>query len=506
MFSRRKVIPYSEFIEHLRKDHKLLFWDSPQLFNALQVSRIHKSLSKDQFERWLNNELLEEKLKPWILQYGDRQRVRLEIETRIGRKVDNLAQACFDYGLVDVAECMVNGGIKRERFKGSMAESGVKGHMPQMKVAHLFGEDPNNGKNGYLILSAAASGFLDQCQWLIDHGANVNLTHNGYSALVFAAQSGHHETARLLVGAGALVNHVNNKGFSPLAMAVEGGYFDICELLLTNGADVNFIDLHGRTGLHAAAQAGHLHVCQLLIQHNANVNPETETTSSPLYLAAEYNNILICKLLLQSGALVDKQSTITNRRTPLHVAAKNGHYEVCELLIEHGANVNARDQGGITPIFAAVTMGHEDVCRLLVEKGANVKNHVQDISLVQIAVRKGLYDTLELFLKHGAPVDQSNPDDVTPLFVAIKEGDVEMSDLLLKYGASVNKADKDGMTPLLMCAVKGDMEMVKYLIEKEADLHYCIGSENALSMASRLGHRNLVHYLFSCGARLPNKP
>jgi len=82
----------------------------------------------------------------------------------------------------------------------------------------------------------------DIAAYLIESGADVNLTHGGnVTPLYFACSCGNVEMARLLISHGADLNIKDELGDSPLKMAAIGNHLDIVDLLIASGADVSHI-------------------------------------------------------------------------------------------------------------------------------------------------------------------------------------------------------------------------------------------------------------------------
>jgi ankyrin repeat protein len=90
------------------------------------------------------------------------------------------------------------------------------------------------------LWSAAYSGNIAQVERLLAEGVDVNLWDRyGRTALSLAAEGGHIEVVRKLIGSGAWVDpHDEGSVYmSPLMCAAEHGFVEIAELLLESGAD-----------------------------------------------------------------------------------------------------------------------------------------------------------------------------------------------------------------------------------------------------------------------------
>ena len=74
-------------------------------------------------------------------------------------------------------------------------------------------------------------------QALLAQGADVNAKDNlGYTALMYAAENGHTETAQALLAHGTDVNAKDNFGWTALMYAKEMGYVETIRMLKKAGA------------------------------------------------------------------------------------------------------------------------------------------------------------------------------------------------------------------------------------------------------------------------------
>ncbi|OUM57913.1 hypothetical protein PIROE2DRAFT_48375, partial [Piromyces sp. E2] len=121
---------------------------------------------------------------------------------------------------------------------------------------------------------ASQNGNLSIVNYLIEHGADVNLkskcqdsndSHSpilfdriiyrfkklknnqeyGWTALMCAAQSGHLDIVECLCDHEALISERNNRGYDALMIAAENGHLDILQFLHQKG-----LSIHGRNKKH----------------------------------------------------------------------------------------------------------------------------------------------------------------------------------------------------------------------------------------------------------------
>uniref|UniRef100_A0A8C2G8H7 Ankyrin repeat and SOCS box containing 18 n=1 Tax=Cyprinus carpio TaxID=7962 RepID=A0A8C2G8H7_CYPCA len=211
---------------------------------------------------------------------------------------------------------------------------------------------------------AAAQGFAECLQYLLEHGAHPNLIAGGKAALHEACVNANTECVELLLEHGANPNQMTDEGLTALHICRTPQSLSCAKALLGYGAKVNLSsEEEDESPLHVAARYGLPHHAQLYLQFGACVNHSSSSGETPLGAVCgvpqektvdsqDEGYLEICRLLLAYGAninLADKQ-----RRSPLHKAARNVQLKLVELLLDHGADINAIDYNGCSPLSSVL--------------------------------------------------------------------------------------------------------------------------------------------------------
>ncbi|XP_071442491.1 protein fem-1 homolog B [Hetaerina americana] len=154
----------------------------------------------------------------------------------------------------------------------------------------------------------------------------------GASALWCAAGSGRLGVVKLLVEAGADVNHPTATESTPLRAACFDGRLDIVQYLVENSADIHCANKYNNTCLMIAGYKGHLHVVKYLLSVGINPNESAHCGATALHFAAECGEDHVARALVEDGgAKLNAKNGIG--MTPLMVAAVRTRASVVEYLL-----------------------------------------------------------------------------------------------------------------------------------------------------------------------------
>jgi ankyrin repeat protein len=218
-----------------------------------------------------------------------------------------------------------------------------------------------------------ASGDLDKVRALVDRGADVNArADSGRTPLMIAVGSpGAADAVKLLIEKGADVRY-SHQGFTVLMAAAEGSDRAVVRLLLARGADVKARNRAGWTALHAAALAGNRGVVEDLLARGADVNAsDTLQGRTPLLWAANSGRADLVKLLLDHGADVSARESLSGTTALICAAgSERGDLGLVNLLLDKGAALDAKDGQGHTALDWARRRGNRAIVEAIERKSA----------------------------------------------------------------------------------------------------------------------------------------
>lgn len=284
-------------------------------------------------------------------------------------------------------------------------------------------------KQGSDLRRAAYSGDVRQIELLLEAGTPVDSRDDeGRTALSYAAEYGHIETVKLLLGREAFANAASN-------VIQEGNYFKKAE--------------SKRTPLHWAAAGGHILVAGLLLDKYAKIEASTMYQRTPALEAAMNDHFKTVKSLLERGA--DVNARTYNGWTMLHTASANGKLEWAELLLSRGADIEAAYEGkwrGDGDEEKEATYQHP----LHYAVRPKRRPSPDQTAMIRMLITKG----------HAKPSAQDSKGS-TPIHYAVRSGWKEALEVLLRYATVNDIATRDaaGATPVDVATGLRQSEMVE---------------------------------------------
>jgi cytohesin len=312
-------------------------------------------------------------------------------------------------GNVEAVKALLAAGADpnaREQARGQTALMwAVSAHRPEVVRALL---------DGHADLKARSTSWTQRmmlcCQLYEGDDAGATMVAvGGYTPLLFAAQDGDVESAKILLAAGADPKDAAPDGSSAVVIAAHTGQTEVAKVLLNAGADPNAAG-SGYTALHIAAMRGDLPLMTALIDHGADLNAR-QVKGSPSQRVA-------------SGHALDIRLT---GATPYLIAVHASQLEAMKLLVRRGADPTIPLQDGRTPLMVLAGPG--------TRQGATIPD-------------ARLAETVKLAVQLGTPVDQADPNGDTALHVAATRRRDAVVQALVDSGASINVRNIKGETPL----------------------------------------------------------
>jgi len=264
-----------------------------------------------------------------------------------------------------------------------------------------------------------------------DRGSRY-FTPGGLTPLLYAARDGRLEPAKILVAAGADIEHKDPNEITPLLMAIGNNHPAVAQFLIEKGSKINVSDFHGRTPLWTAVETRNmdfdngtfengvdreplLALIQVLLDKGANPNARTK------------ESIPIRRFMLRTTGTLEWVDF--TGQTPFLRAAYAGDVTVMRLLLKHGADPKISAFAGTTPLMAAA--------------GVNwVVDQTYDEG------QKNLLEAVKLCYELGMSVNDANSMGITALMGAANRGSDEIIEWLVSKGAKLDVKDNEGRTPL----------------------------------------------------------
>lgn len=138
---------------------------------------------------------------------------------------------------------------------------------------------------------------------------------------------------RTLIAKGHL-NDKDNSGYTALHYAARSGHLSICSILLENGTNVDERTHGGVTALHRAAMMGHDSILKLLLAHKANQLLQDSDGKTALHRAAEKGFVGACTLLMQHDPVCATIRDAKGRKPLDSIGEQSPNYSQLKTLLD----------------------------------------------------------------------------------------------------------------------------------------------------------------------------
>ena len=309
---------------------------------------------------------------------------------------------------------------------------------------------------------------------LNNHDIQVDLPDvSGRTPLSLAAQLGHIDIIRHLVGNGAKVESKDNNRRTPLSWAGTDKHRkdndEVIKYLLAQGSDINAEDNYKKTPLSWAVSERCLSAVDVLLRNDEiqadrpDVNGQT-----PFLKAAISGNVDLMIRLLQSEKVDISQNSENQKSFQLFLKTRNTflssnpeHIDttmLSELIFRLPETLNGR-----TLISWTAEYDDLEIAKLLLEKKNTRIDDGEDehqTSLIRALEKKSL-NLMKLLI----------PRDKTSMSLLVKEAErfgerkaLELVRILLEYNYDANHIDDNGNTPLHLACYNDNPSFVSALI------------------------------------------
>jgi uncharacterized protein len=250
--------------------------------------------------------------------------------------------------------------------------------------------------------------------------------------LLYAARDGRIESAKLLLTAGAEIEHTDANGITPLLMAITNNHIEMARYLIDRGANVKAVDWYGRTPLWAAIETRNMDVDSSTFENGVDRGPVLQLITVILDKGADLNARtketppIRRQMLHVTGDLSWVDFT---GQTPFLRAALAADLEVMRLLLARGADPKIPAFAGTTALMAAA--------------GVNwvVDQTTDEGPAARLEAVKMCYDL-------GLGVNDANSMGITAVMGAANRGSDDIIEFLVSKGAKLDAKDNEGRTPL----------------------------------------------------------
>jgi ankyrin repeat protein len=266
---------------------------------------------------------------------------------------------------------------------------------------------------------------------LPDRGSRY-LIPGAMTPLLYAARDGRVESAKILLAAGAEIEHADANGITPLLMAITNDHVDMARFLIAQGANVKAVDWYGRTPLWASIELRNMDVDSSTFENGVDRAPSLELIKVLLDKGVDVNVRIkeVPPIRRQMLHVTGDLSWVDfTGQTPFLRAALAADLDVMRLLLAHGADPKMPAFAGTTALMAAA--GVDWVVDQTWDEGPAAR-----------------LEAVKLCYDLGMSVNDANSMGITAVMGAANRGSDDIIQFLVSKGAKLDAKDKEGRTPL----------------------------------------------------------
>jgi ankyrin repeat protein len=215
----------------------------------------------------------------------------------------------------------------------------------------LWNKIINNKRNLTPLMNACFINKASRVKFLLDAGANVNLSDSNRQTALLYAYCGK-------------TKHSPHK--------CEDCNLKIIESLCKNNINLNHLDIDGENAIMSAIKLGYTNAIKIFCNYNFDINYTNPEGKTAMILAIENNHPKMCYYLWKKGA--DINTVDEKKHTFLMTLVYNDSstYEMIEDVLKHYNLINAIDDNGNSALMYAHKYTSIDIVKLLIKYNADV--------------------------------------------------------------------------------------------------------------------------------------
>lgn len=322
--------------------------------------------------------------------------------------------------------------------------------------------------------------MLEVGRKILSMNAEVNKQNSkGYSPLLLAITSGHHEMIEELMKSPETdLNVMTNDGKCAIQFALLSSKFNdfsIVKQLIENGAETNEVQHDSGDNLLQFLIKSEAEDAAMFMCDHVNLNFKNRQGLTSLHLAAQKGLSKLVTKMLMCGASANVQSGVEEQKTALHFAIEESCQEVVEAVVafknlaredDEKPDFNIKSTSGDSPLSLAMSLRRNDLVPLLIKGGADVNaRNGQDLTLLHQAIIKESPETAIFLLEQGADMNALTADQESPLQLAIHCRLESVVDALCTRGVSLSAPNNKGDCPL-WCSLESEQENIASVLVK----------------------------------------